>query len=48
MINVLGDSIGAGIVYELSKNELDASDGAPNGGLELPSNEIPLADLEKV
>ncbi|CAB4062652.1 SLC1A3 [Lepeophtheirus salmonis] len=43
-INVLGDSIGAGLVYHLSKDELDAmskQQNQPEGGFEaLPMTEI--------
>ncbi|CAL4065671.1 unnamed protein product [Meganyctiphanes norvegica] len=40
MINVLGDSIGAGLVYELSKKELDTLGNVNvNGDLERPANE---------
>ena len=39
-INVLGDSIGAGIVYHLSKEELEAAetDGAVPSGMTLTNN----------
>eukprot|EP00094_Tigriopus_californicus_P003487 TCALIF_03355-PA protein Name:"Protein of unknown function" AED:0.63 eAED:0.63 QI:146/1/0.5/1/0/0.5/2/0/76 len=41
-INVLGDSIGAGLVYELSKAELELfNQGKIEGGFEaVPMNEI--------
>ena len=40
-INVLGDSIGAGIVYHLSKEELEAAENSepePAGGVTLTTN----------
>jgi len=42
-INVLGDSIGAGIVYHLSKNELQAFENKPEqGGFEA----VPMMEIE--
>ena len=44
-INVLGDSIGAGIVYHLSKNELEAFENKPSveqGGFEA----VPMMEIE--
>ena len=42
-INVLGDSIGAGIVYQLSKNELQAFENKPEqGGFEA----VPMMEIE--
>jgi len=42
-INVLGDSIGAGLVYELSKNDLEeASKGKMEGGFEA----VPMTEIE--
>merc|ERR1719410_636728 len=45
-INVLGDSIGAGIVYHLSKNELEAFENKPpsveQGGFEA----VPMMEIE--
>jgi len=44
-INVLGDSIGAGIVYHLSKNELQAFENKPSveqGGFEA----VPMMEIE--
>merc|ERR1712102_11854 len=43
-INVLGDSIGAGIVYELSKNDLEetANKGKMEGGFEA----VPMTEIE--
>ncbi|XP_076029511.1 excitatory amino acid transporter 1 isoform X2 [Oratosquilla oratoria] len=47
MINVLGDSIGAGLVYELSKKELEQLGNVnANGDVERPSNEINMDALE--
>jgi len=47
-INVLGDSIGAGIVYHLSKDELDKMEEKPRqhpgGGFEA----VPMTDSEEV
>merc|ERR550519_1916557 len=46
-INVLGDSIGAGIVYHLSKNELDQMEGKTkhaDGGFE----SVPMNDIDEV
>lgn len=46
-MNVLGDSIGAGIVYELSKKELEKMGNASaNGDVERPSNEIAMDTVE--
>eukprot|EP00092_Neocalanus_flemingeri_P011555 GFUD01012452.1.p1 GENE.GFUD01012452.1~~GFUD01012452.1.p1 ORF type:complete len:498 (-),score=52.36 GFUD01012452.1:922-2415(-) len=46
-INVLGDSIGAGIVYHLSKDELDQMEGKsnhhPDGGFE----SVPMTDVDE-
>ena len=43
-INVLGDSIGAGLVYELSKNDLEetANKGKMEGGFEA----VPMTEIE--
>jgi len=41
-INVLGDSIGAGIVYELSKNDLEESSKKMEGGFEA----VPMTEIE--
>lgn len=41
-INVLGDSIGAGIVYELSKSDLDDTKNKTEGGFEA----VPLTEIE--
>ncbi|XP_042210957.1 excitatory amino acid transporter 3-like isoform X2 [Homarus americanus] len=46
MINVLGDSIGAGLVYELSKKELEQMNINANGDVERPSNEIAMDTVE--
>lgn len=47
MINVLGDSIGAGLVYELSKKELEGMGSVNvNGDVERPSNEIGMDAVE--
>lgn len=46
MINVLGDSIGAGLVYELSKKELEQLNVNANGDVDRPSNEIGLDAVE--
>lgn len=46
MINVLGDSIGAGLVYELSKKELEQLNVNANGDVERPSNEIGMDAVE--
>lgn len=46
MINVLGDSIGAGLVYELSKKELEQMSINANGDVERPSNEIAMDAVE--
>ncbi|XP_068201055.1 excitatory amino acid transporter 3-like isoform X4 [Palaemon carinicauda] len=47
MINVLGDSIGAGLVYELSKKELERLGSVNvNGDVERPSNEIGMDAVE--
>ena len=47
MINVLGDSIGAGLVYELSKKELERMGSVNvNGDVERPSNEIGMDAVE--
>lgn len=46
MINVLGDSIGAGLVYELSKKELEQLNINANGDVERPSNEIGMDAVE--
>lgn len=46
MINVLGDSIGAGLVYELSKKELEQMNINANGDVERPSNEIDMDAVE--
>ncbi|XP_071543531.1 excitatory amino acid transporter 3 isoform X2 [Panulirus ornatus] len=46
MINVLGDSIGAGLVYELSKKELEQMNINANGDVERPSNEIAMDAVE--
>jgi len=47
-INVLGDSIGAGIVYHLSKDELDQMESKPkqhtDGGFEA----VPMNDIEEI
>lgn len=46
-MNVLGDSIGAGIVYELSKKELEKMGNVnANGDVERPSNEIAMDTVE--
>ena len=40
---MLGDSIGAGLVYELSKNDLEeASKGKMEGGFEA----VPMTEIE--
>lgn len=41
-INVLGDSVGAGIVYEMSKNELDEMGTKMEGGFEA----VPMTEIE--
>lgn len=42
-INVLGDSIGAGIVYHMSKRELENFEmGAREGGFEA----VPMTEIE--
>ena len=46
-INVLGDSIGAGLVYHLSKRELEefeskGGQGVPEGGFEA----VPMTEIE--
>jgi Na+/H+-dicarboxylate symporter len=41
-INVLGDSIGAGIVYELSKGDLEATNKKTEGGFEA----VPMTEIE--
>jgi len=41
-INVLGDSIGAGIVYELSKNDLEDTNKKTEGGFEA----VPMTEIE--
>lgn len=46
MINVLGDSVGAGLVYELSKKELEQMNINANGDVERPSNEIAMDAVE--
>ena len=47
MINVLGDSVGAGLVYELSKKELEQLSVNANGDVEQrPSNEIGMDAVE--
>lgn len=46
MINVLGDSIGAGLVYELSKKELEQMNINANGDVDRPSNEICMDAVE--
>ncbi|KAK3863402.1 hypothetical protein Pcinc_030826 [Petrolisthes cinctipes] len=46
MINVLGDSIGAGLVYELSKKELEQMSINANGDVDRPSNEICMDAVE--
>ncbi|XP_069168847.1 excitatory amino acid transporter 3 isoform X6 [Procambarus clarkii] len=48
MINVLGDSIGAGLVYELSKKELEQMNinANANGDVDRPSNEIAMDAVE--
>ncbi|KAF2354121.1 Sodium:dicarboxylate symporter [Trinorchestia longiramus] len=51
MINVLGDSIGAGLVYELSKKELDTLDEAATAAVTRgpdshPAGEIALDNIE--
>ncbi|XP_042864437.1 excitatory amino acid transporter 3-like isoform X3 [Penaeus japonicus] len=47
LMNVLGDSIGAGIVYELSKKELEKMGNVnANGDVERPSNEIAMDTVE--
>lgn len=51
MINVLGDSIGAALVYELSKKELEEMDAlTANGGVEPTNNpnsgDIALENIE--
>ena len=47
MINVLGDSIGAGLVYEMSKKELEEmGDVNVNGDVERPSNDIQMDTVE--
>lgn len=46
MINVLGDSIGAGLVYELSKKELEQLNINANGDVERPSNEMSMDAVE--
>ena len=46
-INVLGDSIGAGIVYHLSKEELDQMGGKAkhaDGGFE----SVPMNDIDEM
>ena len=49
MINVVGDSIGAGLVYELSKKELqemdEAENGDPSAAVDSPGD-LPLATIE--
>ncbi|KAL7647892.1 UNVERIFIED_CONTAM: hypothetical protein RMT77_001502 [Armadillidium vulgare] len=47
MINVLGDSIGAGLVYELSKKELEEmGDVNINGDVERPSEGIAMSAVD--
>nr|XP_027223227.1 excitatory amino acid transporter 3-like [Penaeus vannamei] len=47
LMNVLGDSIGAGLVYELSKKELEKMGNVnANGDLERPSSEIGMDAVE--
>lgn len=46
MINVLGDSVGAGLVYELSKKELEQLNINANGDVDRPSNEIGMDAVE--
>lgn len=46
MINVLGDSVGAGLVYELSKKELEKLNINANGDVDRPSNEIGMDAVE--
>merc|ERR1719447_1799637 len=41
-INVLGDAIGAGIVYELSKNDLEDTNKKTEGGFEA----VPMTEIE--
>merc|ERR1712168_1557538 len=41
-INVLGDSLGAGIVYELSKNDLEDTNKKTEGGFEA----VPMTEIE--
>jgi len=41
-INVLGDSIGAGIVYELSKGDLEETNKKTDGGFEA----VPMTEIE--
>ena len=43
---MLGDSIGAGIVYHLSRDELDSMGKAPSK-LETGFESVPLAELEE-
>lgn len=47
LMNVLGDSIGAGLVYELSKKELEKMGNVnANGDVERPSSEIGMDAVE--
>lgn len=47
-INVLGDSLGAGIVYHLSKDELDQMEGKPKQHPEGGFESVPMTDIDEV
>ena len=46
-INVLGDSLGAGIVYHLSKDELDDFGKPPTKHADDGFESVPMADVEE-
>jgi len=46
-INVLGDSLGAGIVYHLSKDELDDFGKPPTKHADGGFESVPMADAEE-
>ena len=46
-INVLGDSIGAGIVYHLSKDQLSRDELDDLGGTDQELDSLPMTDLNE-
>ena len=44
----MGDSLGAGIVYHLSKDELDQMEGKPKQHPEGGFESVPMTDIDEV